>query len=124
MMGLIKWWTSVGHAARGFGEAWRSEANLRWHGVILLITAGLAAALNFVRTQWIALLVIWAIVIATELLNTAIEKLADIIQPEIDPKIRRVKDISAAAVLVVAIAAAVAGVLLFIPPILDSMGGK
>ncbi len=122
MTSLIKWWKSVGHAARGLGAAWRSEANLRWHVIILLLSAGLAAYLEFAIWQWIALVVIWGMVIATELINTAIERLADIVQSENDPKIGRVKDISAAAVLVVAIAAATAGVMLYLRPIIDHLG--
>lgn len=69
-------------------------------------------------------MVIWGMVIATELMNTAIEKLADLVQSEHDPKIGRVKDISAAAVLVVSITAAAAGVMLYLRPALDCLGGE
>lgn len=119
MTGLIKWWTSVGHAARGLRSAWASEANFRWHILILLVSAGLAAYLKFSTSQWIALVVIWGLVIVTELMNTAVEKLADIVQPDHAPEIGRVKDISAAAVLVASFTALVAGIVLFLPPILN-----
>lgn len=50
-----------------------------------------------------------------EALNTAIEKLSDIVSPEKDDRIRIVKDISAGAVLISSIVAVVIGLIIFIP---------
>lgn len=54
-------------------------------------------------------------VLAFELLNTQIEKVLDFLQPDHDPIIKRIKDISAGAVLVISIGAAIIGFLIFLP---------
>ncbi len=58
-------------------------------------------------------------VLAFELLNTQIEKVLDFLQPDHDPRIKRIKDISAGAVFVVSIGAAISGILIFFPYILE-----
>ena len=57
-------------------------------------------------------------VISGELFNTAIETVVDMISPEKNPKAKLVKDISAAAVLALAIGAAVVGMIIFIPKLM------
>jgi diacylglycerol kinase len=54
-----------------------------------------------------------------ELLNTAIEKICDLITKDIHPIIKVIKDIAAAAVLIAAIGSFLSGVIIFLPKILD-----
>lgn len=54
--------------------------------------------LNITKAEWLAQIIIIGMVLSTEGLNTAIEKLADYIQPNHDPKIGLIKDIAAGAV--------------------------
>lgn len=78
---------------------------------------------------WVSLSVIeWAIAVIlvggvwiTEALNTAIERLCDHVTPEIHPAIGRIKDIAAAAVLLSAITAVIAGLCIFVPAIIDKV---
>ena len=70
--------------------------------------AAAVAALLFLRPGplwWALVLLASAAVVAAELLNTAIEQLADELQPNDSPRIRIVKDCAAAAVLVAALGA-------------------
>jgi diacylglycerol kinase (ATP) len=67
------------------------------------------------RTEWIAIVLCFSIVLALELVNTATEKLCDTLHPLQSEKIKLVKDILAAAVLVAAIGAAVVGLIIFLP---------
>ena len=55
------------------------------------------------------------LVISLEVLNTAIEKLVDVVSPGYAKEAGLVKDIAAGAVLVAAIAAVIAGGIIFIP---------
>jgi len=50
-----------------------------------------------------------------EAVNTAIEKISDYVQPELDPKIGLIKDISAGAVMIVSVIASVIGLIIYIP---------
>jgi diacylglycerol kinase (ATP) len=68
--------------------------------------------------EWIAVVCAIGIVIVSEILNTAIEKLTDMVSPEIHPKAKVVKDLAAGAVLMASIVAAVIGLIVFLPKIL------
>ena len=78
---------------------------------------------------WVSLSPIeWAIAISlvggvwiTEALNTAIERLCDHVTPDMHPAIGRIKDIAAAAVLLSAITAVLAGLCIFVPAIIDKV---
>ena len=59
------------------------------------------------------ILIVSFAVLSLEILNTAIEKVCDIIQPEFDLRIKVIKDISAAAVVLMALASVVVGVLVY-----------
>ncbi len=78
-----------------------------------VIIAGIV--LGITRTEWIMVVMCIGTVIAAELFNTAIEKLVDLVSPERHPVAGRVKDIAAGAVLICAVAAAIIGLIIFIP---------
>ena len=67
------------------------------------------------RTEWTVVILCFGVVIAAELFNTAIERLVDLVSPERHPVAGQVKDIAAGAVLVCAVAAAIIGLIIFIP---------
>jgi len=102
------------HAARGVGLAAR-DRNLR----VMLAAAALVVVLAFAYEvssgAWAALLVCIGVVLGAEVVNTAIECLADRVQPEQEPAIRDVKDLAAGAVLVLSVTAAVVGVVVLWP---------
>lgn len=58
-------------------------------------------------------------VLSAEALNSAIERICDFVQPDRDHHIKVIKDLSAGAVLLCAIAAAVIGVIVFLPKTID-----
>lgn len=102
------------HAARGIGAALKGEVNLK---VMLVATAGaiaLGLQQGISRLEWVAVILACGLVLALELLNTAAERLVDILCPEHDPRYGQIKDITAGAVLVAAISAAVVGALVFL----------
>ena len=67
----------------------------------------------------ILLFFVFAIVIGSELFNTSIETIVDMVMPEKNEKAKIAKDVSAGAVLVVAIGAAIIGLVIFVPRILN-----
>ena len=68
--------------------------------------------------EWIAIGFCIAFVIAMEMLNTAIEKLCDVVHQEVHPGIKKVKDIAAGAVLISAIFSLITGLIIFLPKII------
>jgi len=83
---------------------------------VLVVIAGLLFRIS--TTEWIAVLFAIGFVLAAEAINSVIERLSDVVQPEIDDRIRDVKDISAGAVLICTIAAAVIGIIIFLPKLI------
>ncbi len=78
---------------------------------IVVVAAGQWRGLS--GTQWCLLTIAIAMVWVAEGFNTAIERLCNVTAPEPHPIIKQVKDISAAAVLIAALAALIIGLLVF-----------
>lgn len=104
---------SFGFAFAGLKNLLFTEHNMWIHilATIVVVAAGQWRGLS--GTQWCFLTLAIALVWMTEGLNTAIEKLCNVVSPEPHPIIKQVKDISAAAVLIAALAAAIIGLLVF-----------
>ncbi len=100
---------------RGVLATFRSEPNFRIHCVLGVAAIVFGVALHISPIEWVAVVCSICLVMAAEVFNTAIEKLADRVEPELDEKIGVVKDASAAGVLITAIAAAAVGAILFLP---------
>jgi undecaprenol kinase len=101
-------------ALAGFGHALRAERSLQTQ---LGILVGVVAVLGYLRPPavWWALVSVCAAgVIGAELFNTAIERLADHLHPDLHPQIRIVKDCAAAAVLCAALGAVGVGIALLV----------
>lgn len=95
----------LGFAWAGLRTAWRQEKSLRTHA---LATVGVIAALLLTRAPliwWAVMALTVSLVVAAELLNTAIEALADHLHPQWHEAIKRTKDVAAAAVLVTSVGA-------------------
>jgi len=107
---------SFGYAWAGLVYAWRVQPNFRVEVGIGTLALLLALALKV--TLWSVLLLI-LIVLTLELVNTAMEALVDLVQPDYHPMAKAVKDTAAAAVLVASVIAAVIGLLLFLPPLIE-----
>jgi len=102
----------------GLAAVARRERNFRIEVFIALLVVTLGAILQISSLHWIILLLNIGAVLAAELFNTAIESFCDVVQPEIDLRIKLIKDVSAAAVLVLACIAAICGAIIFIPTLL------
>lgn len=90
----------------------KSERNFQIHLVLFCLVLFLGCYFNITSLDWILILIVSSIVFGLEALNTAIEKLCDLVDPNFNTKIKTIKDISAAAVLIASIMAAVSGVIL------------
>jgi undecaprenol kinase len=102
----------VGFALAGVMHGLRRERSVRFQVVILVLVFAALAVLRPEPIWWAAVALAGAGVLAAELLNTAVETLADHLSPEFHPQIQVVKDCAAAAVLVCAIGALVVAVAL------------
>jgi diacylglycerol kinase (ATP) len=100
-------------AFRGFYACLKTERNLRFHlGVTFYVIIG-GFILQLPLSEWLAIFLCIGAVLSAELFNTALEKLCDALHPGQSPAIGLVKDITAGAVLMLAVTSAVVGVLIF-----------
>ncbi|MEE0061473.1 MAG: diacylglycerol kinase family protein [Acutalibacteraceae bacterium] len=100
-------------AFQGLAECICTERNMRIHIVISLYVLYFSKYYSLSVEKFAILVIIMAVVLSLELLNTAVERACDAITKESHPLIKSAKDAAAGAVLVSAIASVVIGVLLF-----------
>ncbi len=118
--GLSKRIQSFGFAFKGICELVKSEPNARIHLIATIAAIAAGFLLKISSTEWCVALIAIALVWAAEAFNTVIERLSDHLFPEYHETARIVKDVSAGAVLISAVAALVCGLIIFLPKILSA----
>ena len=105
-------------AFRGLGLVIREEQTIKIQMIaaILVIFFMFYFPLSYLERTVLILSIV--LVLSLELLNSQIERVLDLLQPNFDPKIRRIKDLSASAVLVAVIGSIFVGLLIFLPYVL------
>ncbi|KQM76866.1 diacylglycerol kinase [Pedobacter sp. Leaf216] len=106
---------SFKYAFNGLRLFFVNEHNGRIHLVSAIVAVALSFYLKISGLEWIAILSVIVAVFMAEIINTSIEKLADVVSPDYHPKIKLVKDLAAAAVLVAAFLAVAVGCIIFVP---------
>ena len=102
-------------ALQGIKHGWKCEEHLRIHTLAAVVAIMLGILLRINLWEWCVVLLSIGIVISAELMNAAIERLADRITKEKDPLIGQAKDLAAGAVLIVSLVALVLGMIIFLP---------
>ena len=113
--GIKRFINSFHYSWDGIKYAFKYEQSMFIHVLVtlLVVICGIIFKLNF--HEWLLCIVLIGLVIATELINTAIEAVVDLACPEIHPLAKTAKDTAAAAVFVFAITAFLCGLFLFVP---------
>jgi diacylglycerol kinase (ATP) len=109
---------SFGYAFKGLGYAVKTQLIFRIHLIATLIAIFAGYALHISVNEWLWIALSVALVLITELLNTALEFLTDLISPGYNELAGRVKDIGAGAVVVAAVFALGTGLIIFLPKLL------
>lgn len=111
-------------AFSGLGYAFRTQRNFPIHFSIAAGVIALAAWLRVPPTHWALLLLTIGLVLALELVNSALESLVDLVSPEIHPLAKAAKDVSAGAVLLAALVSVGVGLCLLGPPLWERLLGR
>ena len=106
------------YAFNGVRLLLRNEPNALLHSIIFICAISAGFILKISAIEWVAVVIVSGCVFAAEALNTAIEQLADVVSPEYNDTIKKVKDLSAGAVLFMAITAAITGIIIFLPKLI------
>ncbi len=116
---VIHFVRSLRYAFRGILYCLKHELNFRIQLAVSLSACALGLLLQISASEWVAVLMCIMLVSGLEIINTAIESLSDAVASEYDPLIKVTKDVSAGAVLLVAILSAVVGFIIFIPKVIS-----
>lgn len=108
---------SFGYAINGIRIVIGSEVNMKIHLGISLAVIVLGIGFMISPTEWLICLLCMGLVAGLEMMNTAIEKLVDLVSPHQNPQAGVVKDIAAGAVLIGAILSATIGTIIFAPKV-------
>ena len=108
---------SIGYAWQGIKYCFRSERNFRIELIIAFITLLFAIMLRIDSGEWLAILFCSSLVLSLEIINTAIEKLSNVVVASIHPIIKVVKDMAAGAVFLVSVVSIIVACIIFVPRI-------
>ena len=106
---------SFKHAYDGIVYAVVRESNMHIHLLASLLVVVAGVIFGITRVEWFICIILIGLVISLELINTAIEACVDLITTKENPLAKVAKDVSAGAVLVISIVAAIIGLSIFIP---------
>lgn len=120
---LFKRLVSFKFAFKGVLLLFRYEHNAWIHGFLTICAIGLGFYFEITSLEWMAIVISIGIVLAAEAFNTAIEQIANFVQPNQDKKIEHIKDLAAGGVLITAISAFLVGLIIFIPKIVNLISG-
>ncbi|MDR9399232.1 diacylglycerol kinase family protein [Salibacter sp.] len=108
---------SFSFAIQGIKTLFREEDNAKVHVLTAVIVIIGGFYFDISHVEWMLIAIAIGFVLVTEIVNTALENICDYLTEETDPLIKRIKDLSAGAVLISALTAIVIGLIVFIPRI-------
>jgi diacylglycerol kinase len=113
---------SFGYAFKGIATLFSSQPNARIHAVVLTIVVAFGFYFKIEKTEWLSIVLVAALVLSAEAMNTAVEFVVDLVSPDYHPLAGKAKDVAAAAVLLAAFGAVIVGLIIFAPRILNLYG--
>lgn len=118
MINFFKLTKSFKHAGRGIISVYKGEQNFRIHCMAGFLVIIISVFLEITILEWIIVFFLISILLILELINTALEKVIDVIKPRVHEYAADIKDIMAGAVLISAFMCAMGVLIVFIPHIL------
>jgi undecaprenol kinase len=113
---------SLAAAWTGLASAVRTQRNVRVHLIAALTVLAIGIVFQISTSEWCTLAITIAGVVSLELMNTALETAVNLVTLEAHPLARTAKDTAAAAVLVMAMASVIIGLVIFLPRVLHVVG--
>ena len=118
LISIKKSFKSLAFALNGLRIVFQEQNNARIHVLVALIVIIAGVLLKNSAGEWIAICFAIGMVLMSEIINSAIEYVADFVSPNDHPLIKKVKDLSAGAVLISAITAIIIGIIIYLSKII------
>lgn len=121
-MSISRLLKSFSYAFRGLFKVWQEEQNMQVHTLVGLIAINFGLWFGLEKYEWLILILVILLVLIMEVVNSAVERVADMLKPRIHGYVKEIKDITAAAVLLSAVGAVVIGLIIFWPHFSQLLG--
>lgn len=121
--GKSNFFESVGHALDGIQYTASHERNFRIEITFAILVTIMSLWLKVSLLEWTVLVLVIAMVLALEMVNTAIERCVDLVTKDYKELAKIAKDVSAGAVLVMSMFSVVIGIVIFLPKLIEMIGG-
>ncbi|WP_242691776.1 diacylglycerol kinase family protein [Desertivirga arenae] len=112
---LKKFLKGFTYAFKGIQYAFKTQINFKFHTTAGVFTILAGYYFNLNTAEWLWIMAAVSLVLISELFNTALELLVDLVSPGYNKKAGAVKDLASGAVLVTAVFALAVGVIIFLP---------
>ncbi len=96
-----------------------SERHFQYHILAVFLTILVNLILGISKSEWLVILLCFAIVLSTEAINTSLEKMLDVIHPARANWVKEAKDIAAASVLISSLISFIIALIIWIPKIME-----
>ncbi|WP_042458522.1 diacylglycerol kinase family protein [Neobacillus dielmonensis] len=106
---------SFSYAAAGIITGIKQERNMRFHLCSATVVLFVSCYLSISKTEWLIILVAIGGMFALELMNSAIERVVDLVTSDFHPLAKQAKDLAAGAVFVYALICLIIGLIIFMP---------
>jgi diacylglycerol kinase len=110
---MNKFSRSFKYAFAGITQLLKTEYNFKVLIFIEVLVVFTGLFFSITETEWLIILTLSALVISLEAMNSALEKICDLVSKEANSQIKIIKDIAAGAVLIVAFFAVIIGFIIF-----------
>jgi len=110
--------SSFGFAFSGIWQAIKKERNIKIHLTFAILVILVGLYFNIAKVEWLALIIIIALVLAAEIMNSSIEELCNLLKEKLNLEFSEttlIRNFSAGAVLILALASVILGLLIFLP---------
>lgn len=118
-----KFSSSIKNCLEGINFVITNESNFKKEIAIGIIALLLSYILKISRIEFIIILIMIALVLTSEIINTSIEKVVDLYTKDYSNLAKIAKDVSAGSVLVMSIFSLLVGIIIFLPKIINVLGG-
>lgn len=120
--GFKRFEKSFGYSIEGLKYAYKYEQSMFIHLIVTALVIIVNIIFNVTAFEWLITFLAIGMVLASELINTAIEAVVDLVTMEIHPLAKIAKDCGSAATFVLAMMAAVIGLIVYVPYLMEFLG--
>lgn len=117
--GIKRLINSFKYSFSGLKYAYIKEQNMTVHIIVTGIVIICGIYFNISNIEWLFIMLLIGLVLATELINTSIEATIDLLSPNFNPLAKIAKDTAAAAVFIFALISFIGGIIIFLPKVIE-----